>query len=168
MPGQENNATHAQLEQAPSGVRPPGDDHLDRLLLSALAEPWYKSFLRNLKEFIRPPKLPPLLVTSKPVAVKDIWGDYRYRKQGVGSSVVIHIGVVALLVTVGSSSTGRHAMRQAVNLIAPDLLPYIPDAKPKLEQMGGGGGGGDRSPLPPSKGRTPRPALRQFTPPMAV
>ena len=34
--------------------------------------------------------------------------------------------------------------------------------------MGGGGGGGDRSPLPASKGRLPKPALRQFTPPMAV
>ena len=141
---------------------------MERLLLSALEEPWYKSFFRNLKEIIRPPKLPPLVVTSKPVAVKDIWGEYRYGKQGVGSSVVIHITVVALLVTVGSSPTGRQAMRQAVNLIAPDLAPYIPDAKPKTEQMGGGGGGGDRSPLPPSKGRTPKPALRQFTPPMAV
>ncbi|MCL5746432.1 MAG: energy transducer TonB, partial [Acidobacteria bacterium] len=34
--------------------------------------------------------------------------------------------------------------------------------------MGGGGGGGDRSPLPASKGRLPKLAPRQFTPPMAV
>ena len=34
--------------------------------------------------------------------------------------------------------------------------------------MGGGGGGGDRSPLPASKGRLPKLAARQFTPPMAV
>ena len=34
--------------------------------------------------------------------------------------------------------------------------------------MGGGGGGGDRSPLPASKGRLPKVAPRQFTPPMAV
>jgi TonB family protein len=34
--------------------------------------------------------------------------------------------------------------------------------------MGGGGGGGDRSPLPASKGKLPKFAARQFTPPMAV
>ena len=34
--------------------------------------------------------------------------------------------------------------------------------------MQGGGGGGDRSPLPASKGRLPKPSLRQFTPPVAV
>src|SRR5439155_8621954 len=34
--------------------------------------------------------------------------------------------------------------------------------------MGGGGGGGDRSLLPASKGKLPKAALRQFTPPMAV
>ena len=34
--------------------------------------------------------------------------------------------------------------------------------------MRGGGGGGDRSPLPASKGRLPKPALRQFVPPSAV
>ena len=34
--------------------------------------------------------------------------------------------------------------------------------------MGGGGGGGDRSPTPPSKGKLPRLADKQFVPPMAV
>jgi TonB family protein len=38
--------------------------------------------------------------------------------------------------------------------------------KPSLSQ--GGGGGGDRSPLPASKGRLPKAALRQFVPPVAV
>ena len=34
--------------------------------------------------------------------------------------------------------------------------------------MGGGGGGGDRSPTPPSKGKLPKLATRQFVPPAAV
>jgi len=167
MPGQEFSAPHVPSEQAPESLRPPGDHHLERLLqLSALSEPWYKSLVSNLKSLVVPEKLPPLVVTSRPMKVKDIWGDYRYRKQGVGSSLLLHIGVVALLVTVGSSRTVRQGLRQAVSIVAPDLAPYVPDVKP--EQKGGGGGGGDRSPLPPSKGRLPRPALRQFTPPMAV
>jgi len=47
-------------------------------------------------------------------------------------------------------------------LVAPNLKPY----QPKANQ--GGGGGGDRSPLPASAGKLPKPALRQFTPPAAV
>jgi TonB family protein len=133
-----------------------------------LWEPWHRSFVRNLKEWIQPPKLPPLEVTSKPVAVKDIWGEYRYGKRAGVSSALIHVLVVALLFTVATSKTVQQSVRQTVSIIAPDLAPYLPDLKPKQQPMGGGGGGGDRSPLPASKGRAPRPAARQFTPPMAV
>src|SRR5215472_15421044 len=49
-----------------------------------------------------------------------------------------------------------------------DLDAYQPKMPPKKQAMGGGGGGGDRSPLPASKGRLPKLALKQFTPPMAV
>jgi len=34
--------------------------------------------------------------------------------------------------------------------------------------MQGGGGGGDRSQLPASKGKLPKAALKQFTPPVVV
>jgi TonB family protein len=37
-----------------------------------------------------------------------------------------------------------------------------------MKQMHGGGGGGDRSPLQASKGKLPKPQLRQFVPPTAV
>lgn len=168
MPGQDHKVTQPPRQQSGSNAPPSAEDHLDRLLLSSIQEPWYHSFFPNIKDLIRPPKLPPLQVTSKPVAVKDIWGEYRYGKQAGASSVLIHIAVVALIFTLGTSRTAQQAVRQVVSIVAPDIAPYIPDAKPKAEQMGGGGGGGDRSPLPPSKGRAPKPALRQFTPPMAV
>ncbi len=145
------------------------DDHLNRLLVAEVEEPWYRSMVQNLRDFIRPPKLPPLQVTSKPVAVKDIWGEYRYGKQAGLSSTLIHVGIAVLLFTVFSNKTVQEAVKNTVKLVAPlDIAPYIPDATPKLQQMGGGGGGGDRSPLPASKGRARKFAPRQFTPPMAV
>ena len=52
------------------------DIHLQRLLAMEVEKPWFASFVQNVKEFVNPPKLPPLEVTSKPVAVKDIWGFY--------------------------------------------------------------------------------------------
>ena len=146
------------------------DRHLQRLLAVELEEPWYKSFVQNVKEFIRPPKLPPLQLTSKPVAVKDIWGFYGDHKKHAGlSSLLIHGAAILLLFTVASNRAVQQAVKDtAISLIAPvDLAPYMAQ-KPKSQAMGGGGGGGDRSPLPPSKGRLPRLAARQFTPPMAV
>src|ERR1051326_5881009 len=58
--------------------------------------------------------------------------------------------------------------KAAVNLVMPVDIAPAPIAPPKKDTMQGGGGGGDRSPLPASKGRLPKPALRQFTPPSAV
>lgn len=147
---------------------PSPDEHLNRLLLPEVGQAWYRSFFTNVKEFVRPPKLPPLEVTSKPVAVKDIWGEYRYGRQAGISSAVIHASVVVLMFTLATSKTVRQKVTETVSLVAPDIAPYIPELKPKPTQIGGGGGGGDRSPLPASKGRAPRPSFRQFTPPMAV
>lgn len=141
------------------------DDHLNRLLITD--EPWFRTFIRNIKEAINPPKLPPLELQSKPVAVKDIWGLYGHDKRSGMMSMAIHIGVVVLLFTVASSKAVQTEVKKAVSLIAPDIAPYVPQpVKPKM--MGGGGGGGDRSPTPPSKGRLPKFSPKQFTPPMAV
>ena len=51
------------------------------MLAAEIEEPWYKSFLQNVKDTFNPPKLPPLEVTSKPVPVKDIWGLYGRQKK---------------------------------------------------------------------------------------
>jgi periplasmic protein TonB len=143
--------------------------HLQHLLVEETNIPWYRSLIQNIKELISPPKLPPLEVTSRPVAVKDIWGltAGQETKAGFGS-VIAHVTVVALLFAIGTNKTVQQKVSQTVTLIAPDLAPYMPEMKPKDQKMQGGGGGGDRSPLPASKGRLPRVAPRQFTPPMAV
>jgi TonB family protein len=145
------------------------DDHLSRLLPDQVEEPWYRSFLQNIKETINPPKLPPLEVTSKPVAVKDIWGLYGRQKKSFMMSTGFQIGVVALIVIASTTKVVQDKAKEAVQLVMPlDIAPYQPKMAPKKQAMGGGGGGGDRSPLPASKGRLPKPSLRQFTPPMAV
>jgi len=126
-------------------------------------------FFRNIKETFNPPKLPPLEVTSKPVAVKDIWGLYGRQKKSFMMSTGFQIGVVVVLFTVFSSKIVQQQVKQMTTLIMPtDVDPFVPKAAPKKQTMGGGGGGGDRSPLPASKGRLPKASLRQFTPPMAV
>ena len=144
------------------------DDHLARLLPPAVEEPWYKSFITNIKEAINPPKLPPLEVTSQPVAVKDIWGLYGRQKKSFMMSMGFQACVVVLLLTVFSSKAVQQKVKEFVPLISPIDLAPPPIATPKKQVMGGGGGGGDRSPLPAAKGKLPKPALKQFTPPQQV
>ena len=134
-----------------------------------MEQPWYQSLIQNIKDTLNPPKLPPLEVTSKPVAVKDIWGLYGRKKKSFAMSVGFQTFVVVLLFTVFSAKAVQDKMKEVAHLVAPlDIAPYQPKMAPQKQAMGGGGGGGDRSPLPASKGRLPKPSLKQFTPPMAV
>src|SRR5579885_3793846 len=144
------------------------DIHLQRLL-AAEEEPFFRSLIRNVKELINPPKLPPLEVTSQPVPVKDIWGLYGRKKESFLMSTVVQFAIVGLLIWAFSTKAVQQQVKQVATLIMPtDIQPYQPKMAPKKQTMGGGGGGGDRSPLPASKGRLPKVSLRQFTPPMAV
>jgi len=145
------------------------DDHLSRLLVSEVEEPWYRSFIQNIKDFINPPKLPPLEVTSKPVAVKEIWGLYGRQGKSFMMSTGFQVAVVALVVWLGMTKPVQQAAKSVVNLVLPpDIADFQPKAPMKKDTMSGGGGGGDRSPLPASRGKAPKFALRQFTPPQQV
>src|SRR5271157_728799 len=134
-----------------------------------LDEPIWKSLFRNLDEFFFPKKLPPLVLTSKPVPVKDIWGFYNYKGRGAFGSTVVHM--LGLAAIIGGTLLGRKIVKniqkpqEIVELIAPSDMPTL---KPSKTMVGGGGGGGDRDKLQASKGRLPRQAMEQFTPPVVV
>jgi TonB family protein len=157
----------AELEtpQNPIGSEP--ELHL-LLANQTLDEPIWKSLFRNLDEFFFPKKLPPLVLTSKPVPVRDIWGFYNYKGRGALGSTVIHILAVAAIIA--ATLLGRKIIdvakpKETVVLIAPDDMPVLP---PSASRSGGGGGGGDRDKLQASSGRLPKQSMQQFTPPMAV
>ncbi|HWD98858.1 MAG TPA: energy transducer TonB [Bryobacteraceae bacterium] len=142
------------------------DDHLNRLLAPMAAEiPWYKSLYQNLHDLIKPEKLPPLVVTSRPVPVRDIWGLYNKDPKSRYISVGIHVAVFGLLMFGATNKKVQQMVKEQVNLIDPNLKPYLP---PKQQVMGGGGGGGAREPLPVSKGQLPKPSMKQFTPPRII
>jgi protein TonB len=137
------------------------DVHLQHLLAPPEI-PWYRTIFQNVKDLIHPPKLPPLEVTSKPVPIEElkIYAGNE-AKAGIGS-LLIHVGVLSLLVILGSIKPVQQIAKKSVSLIAPDLSPYL---APKKQTSGGGGGGGAKMPLDASKGKLPKPAPRQFTPP---
>src|SRR5512141_620198 len=77
-----------------------------------LDEPLWKSLFQNLDDFFFPKKLPPLVLTSKPVPVKDIWGFYDYKKNGVLGSTVVHMLAIAAII--GITLLGRRVVQQIV------------------------------------------------------
>jgi TonB family protein len=136
---------------------------------STLEQPLWKSLFQSLDDYFFPKKQAPLVLTSKPIPVKDIWGFYDYKKNGVLGSTVVHI--IAVAVIIGGTILGRQVVQQikkpqsTVTLIAPDDIPPLPPSK---TQAGGGGGGGDRDILQASKGRLPKFSMQQIVPPMVV
>lgn len=136
----------------------------------SLDQPLWKSLFKNLDDFFFPKKQAPLVLTSKPVPVKDIWGFYDYKKNGVAYSTVVH--VIALASIIGGTILAGRVVKQVtqpqqhITLIAPsDDIPTLPPAK---TEAGGGGGGGDRDKFQAPKGKLPKASMEQFTPPAMV
>jgi len=146
-----------------------GQPELNLLLpKGTLEQPLWKSLFQNIDEFLFPRKLPPLQLTSKPVPVKDIWGFYDHHRSGALGSTVVHILALAAIITI--SLVGRRVVQEikkteVVTLIAPDDIPALPPSK---TQVGGGGGGGDRDKFQAPKGKLPKFAMEQITPPQIV
>ena len=130
------------------------------------------SLLSNLHDSLFPEKLPPLQMTSHPVKVREIWGEYNYKKNGAWGSVATHLGIVAALIVVSIMPSKLKEPskdpQQVTELVAPDPNTYLPISMKKNDTIGGGGGGGDRDKLQAPRGRLPKLAMEQFTPPAMV
>jgi periplasmic protein TonB len=133
----------------------------------------FHSLKNNLRDFFFPEKLPPLKVSSKPVAVPTIWGDYNNTGKASTTSIIVHalaIGGLIWISVAGTKVTPVQPKKEVTTLIAPDISEYLPPT-PKLKgpTMGGGGGGGDRSLVQAPKGHLPKTTLdEQITPPAVV
>jgi len=133
-------------------------------------EPLWKSLLQNINDSFFPKAQPPLVLESKPIPVRDIWGFYSYKKNGALGSSVLHVIVLALII--GGTIWAKRMVQtitkpqEVTTLIAP--AEDVPPLPPSKTQAGGGGGGGDRDKLQASKGKLPKLAMEQITPPMVV
>lgn len=77
-------------------------------------------------------------------------------------SLLIHASVIALLILISSHPAIRPGARDAIDLAHSRVARLV---APKAYR--GGGGGGQQDLLPASRGRLPKFARRQFTPPSA-
>jgi periplasmic protein TonB len=105
-----------------------------------------------------------------PLAAIEVWGQYNnYRSAGVKGSAMVHaviLGLIAASTYFGHQIVQQVQKRDVVTLIAPSPDSYT--MRPSIKEVSGGGGGGDRDPLPAPKGRLPKLATQQVTPPQIV
>ena len=130
----------------------------------------FGGFGDRIKELFFPVKQAPAQWTSKPVKVKDIWSKDENFGWTQIISIGLHVGIITLLVVplfthILPSSTQAKNKFDSTPL---DISPYIAKLPAGTKKAGGGGGGGDRSITPPTKGRAPKFAYTQFTPPEAM
>src|SRR5215472_8322107 len=98
-----------------------------------------------------------------------IWGHYNnYRSNGLVISAIVHVAIIGLLLSgiLVSHEVVQKITRQNVTLIAPSPETYALPAAKKV--ISGGGGGGDHDVVEAPKGRPPKTALQQITPPAIV
>jgi TonB family protein len=154
-----------------SPTRQAPEPELHLLLRTEADNSLWKSLIGNVRSVFFPEKLPPLQLTSRPVKVRDIWGEYNYKKESATVSAIVHaaaIGGIIALSIIGVKKV-QEKPKETVTLIAPDLSPPpLPMTKPTPKTAGGGGGGGDHDKLQAPKGALPKTAMEQITPPAIV
>jgi len=139
---------------------------------SKLAVAWganFGGFGTRIKEFFSPTKQAPLPFAIKPVKVKDIWSKDENFGWTQTISIGLHIAVIALLVVPIFTHVFPtiEAKNKQVDVMPLDISPYVAKLPAGAQKAGGGGGGNNHTLTPASKGKLPRFAMTQFTPPQA-
>src|SRR5271155_5092470 len=128
----------------------------------------FGGFWQNVRDTISPPKLPPLKVSSQPVAVPEIWTKDTQFTRVQALSLAFHVVVLVLIIVpllpaLMSPPTTQAKTMQVTQLEDPS--PFLPKLPAGGKRAGGGGGGGSHDVLPASKGRLPKFSWTQFAPP---
>jgi TonB family protein len=138
-----------------------------RLFDPIVDEPVWTTIFKNVKEIFRSEELPPLVLTSKPVAVRD---PFRVKRSPASTTlaVITHVAVIAFLIWLAIEvRMHQKPIPPKPQVAAIDIAPFRPIA-PKLQAMGGGGGGGAHEVVQAPKGRLPKISQTPVTPPMVL
>src|ERR1700678_888218 len=136
-----------------------------KLLAEIIDEPAWKTIAGNIYDLLSPRKLPPLVLTSKPIAVVDPMKENRGRAASI-ISVATHVVIIALILWafIAVKKIVSKKNQLVTNIDVPQYMPIAP----KGPQMGGGGGGGAHDILQAPKGRLPKFEEQPITPPMVI
>lgn len=161
---------HHKTGDAHNGSAPPRLRLVSKPLLVAQPVPEpsiLKSLFSNVRETFFPAKLPPLVLTSQPVAVAD---PMEVKRSPASSAVsfIAHIAVIALIIWLVYEAHRHVVVAQAPKVTPVVIMPFIPITQPTPKPMGGGGGGGTHSVVEPTRGHLPKVEKNPITPPQLL
>jgi periplasmic protein TonB len=138
-----------------------------KFLSEIIDEPAWKTIFANITGVLLPKKLPPLVLTSKPIAVIDPMAEKRGRASSI-ISVVLHVVMIAAILWayLAVKKVLPAPARQVTRLV--DIPQYMPIAAPAKAAMGGGGGGGSHDILQSPKGHLPKIEEQPIAAPMVI
>jgi TonB family protein len=166
-PSTPNTAPDLIPKTAPGGTphsRPDPGPYEPHLWNPVVDEPVWRTWLTDLRGMFQRETLPPLVLTSQPVAVPD---PFRAPRSPLSSalSVGTHVVIIGLIIFLIIEARMHPKPVPKVQTVQMDITPFRPIA-PKGAAMGGGGGGGARELVPAPKGRLPKFSETPITPPM--
>ncbi len=123
----------------------------------------FASLWGSVRDAFFAPKLPPLELESRPVAVVDRMAVKR-DPTSTAIAVVLHVVVIGLIAWLLAKHIPM-ATKNVTTLVPIDLPVPPPKAPPRAQAIGGGGG--QRGPTPVTKGTPPKFAEHQIVPPKA-
>jgi protein TonB len=143
-----------------SSLPPLADTHIVGMELKE--ESTFRSLVNSIRDAFFAPKLPPLVLESKPIYTKDPMAT-KMSRSSIATSVAFY-AILILLIAL--------ALKKGVQLAAPPKTTYAsidipppPPVAPKAEKIGGGGG--QKGPTPVTQGHLPKLAQEQIVPPKA-
>jgi periplasmic protein TonB len=165
--GMLHTASPSTPHTAPDGTphsRPDPGPYEPQLWNPVVDEPVWRTWLTDLRGMFQREHLPPLVLTSQPVAVPD---PFRAPRSPMSSalSVGAHVAIIGLIIFLIIEARMHPKPVPKVQTVQMDITPFRPIA-PKGPAMGGGGGGGARELVPAPKGRLPKFSETPITPPM--
>lgn len=147
------------LHRLPASARQPTDSEL-----LVTSKSWFATFWENIRDTVAPRKLPPLQVTSKPIAVPEIWTRNKQFTKVQALSLAFHVLVMVLIILPLLPEFMSPPMQANAMTVTPlDVSRYL--AHLKMGNKRAGGGGGRIGNVPATRGRLPRFSMSQLTPP---
>jgi periplasmic protein TonB len=135
-------------------------------LESMVEEPIWKTLWVGIQDTLFPKKLPPLVLTSQPIAVVD---RMKVKRSPASSalSFITHVVVVGLIILFAIEQWHTRMVQKKMMQTTLTNVPFVPVA-PLKDTMGGGGGGGNHETVEASKGHLPKFTKQPLAPPQIL
>jgi protein TonB len=125
--------------------------------------PIWRDIAENFRETLFPKKLPPLVLTSKPVAVIDIQKGQINPKATI-TSIIVYAALVGFFILLAYSGVKLVPKIVTAPAVPIDIGEVPPLTKPHKDLSGGGGGGSDATPA--TRGKVPPASKTPIAPPV--